>query len=169
MAYGLDQHAEGLVAIYDLGGGTFDISILRLTGGVFEVLATGGDSALGGDDFDHAIAGWIIESAGLSADLDPGAQRQLAANRLCRQRSPDQCLAALKWLYGDWKAELTREAFDALIEPMVARSLKACRRAVRDSGMELEDVHAVVMVGGSTRVPRVREAVAEAFGRRAVD
>ncbi|MCT1293296.1 Hsp70 family protein, partial [Pseudomonas aeruginosa] len=77
VAYGLDKGAEGLVAIYDLGGGTFDISILRLTRGVFEVLATGGDTALGGDDFDHAIAGWVIEQAGLSADLDPGSQRQL--------------------------------------------------------------------------------------------
>ncbi len=87
VAYGLDKGAEGVVAIYDLGGGTFDISILRLTRGVFEVLATGGDTALGGDDFDHAIAGWIIEQAGLSADLDPGAQRQSAADRLRGQGS----------------------------------------------------------------------------------
>ncbi|MGF6167159.1 molecular chaperone HscA [Pseudomonas moraviensis] len=165
VAYGLDQHAEGLVAIYDLGGGTFDISILRLTGGVFEVLATGGDSALGGDDFDHAIAGWIIESAGLSADLDPGAQRNLLQTA-CAAKEALTDAASVEVAYGDWKAQLTREAFDALIEPMVARSLKACRRAVRDSGIELEDVHAVVMVGGSTRVPRVREAVAEAFGRQ---
>jgi molecular chaperone HscA len=165
VAYGLDQHAEGLVAIYDLGGGTFDISILRLTGGVFEVLATGGDSALGGDDFDHAIAGWIIESAGLSADLDPGAQRNLLQTA-CAAKEALTDSASVEVAYGDWKAQLTREAFDALIEPMVARSLKACRRAVRDSGIELDDVHAVVMVGGSTRVPRVREAVAEAFGRQ---
>ncbi|MGH8349956.1 MAG: Fe-S protein assembly chaperone HscA, partial [Pseudomonas sp.] len=165
VAYGLDQHAEGLVAIYDLGGGTFDISILRLTGGVFEVLATGGDSALGGDDFDHAIAGWIIESAGLSADLDPGAQRNLLQTA-CVAKEALTNAASVEVAYGAWKAELTREAFNALIEPMVARSLKACRRAVRDSAIELEDVHAVVMVGGSTRVPRVREAVAEAFGRQ---
>jgi molecular chaperone HscA len=165
VAYGLDQHAEGLVAIYDLGGGTFDISILRLTGGVFEVLATGGDSALGGDDFDHAIAGWIIESAGLSADLDPGAQRHLLQTA-CAAKEALTNASTVEVAYGDWKAQLTREAFDALIEPMVARSLKACRRAVRDSGIELDEVHAVVMVGGSTRVPRVREAVAEAFGRQ---
>ncbi|OXR36571.1 Fe-S protein assembly chaperone HscA [Pseudomonas jessenii] len=165
VAYGLDQHAEGLVAIYDLGGGTFDISILRLTGGVFEVLATGGDSALGGDDFDHAIAGWIIEGAGLSADLDPGAQRQLLQTA-CAAKEALTSASSVEVAHGAWKAELTREVFDALIEPMVARSLKACRRAVRDSGVELEDVHAVVMVGGSTRVPRVREAVAEAFGRK---
>ncbi|MET0610259.1 MAG: Fe-S protein assembly chaperone HscA [Pseudomonas caspiana] len=165
VAYGLDQSAQGVVAIYDLGGGTFDISILRLTGGVFEVLATGGDSALGGDDFDHAIAGWIVSEAGLSADIDPSAQRSLlqaacnAKEALTSERSVDV-------EYGDWKSTLTREAFEALIEPMVARSLKSCRRAVRDAGIELDEVEAVVMVGGSTRVPRVRGAVAELFGRQ---
>ena len=165
VAYGLDQHAEGLVAIYDLGGGTFDISILRLTGGVFEVLATGGDSALGGDDFDHAIAGWIVEQAGLSADLDPGAQRHLL-QAACAAKEALSDAASVTVAYADWSAELTREGFNALIEPMVARSLKACRRAVRDSNVELEEIGAVVMVGGSTRVPRVREAVAELFGRQ---
>ena len=165
VAYGLDQHAEGLVAIYDLGGGTFDISILRLTGGVFEVLATGGDSALGGDDFDHAIAGWIVEQAGLSADLDPGAQRHLL-QAACAAKEALTDAASVTVAYADWSAELTRKGFDALIEPMVARSLKACRRAVRDSNVELEEIGAVVMVGGSTRVPRVREAVAELFGRQ---
>ncbi|NWB98047.1 Fe-S protein assembly chaperone HscA [Pseudomonas gingeri] len=165
VAYGLDQNAEGVVAIYDLGGGTFDISILRLTRGVFEVLATGGDSALGGDDFDHAIAGWIIEQAGLSADLDPGTQRHLLQTA-CAAKEALTDATSVEVVYGDWRAALTREAFDALIEPMVARSLKACRRAVRDSNVELDEVQAVVMVGGSTRVPRVREAVAEMFGRQ---
>ncbi|QZI71893.1 Fe-S protein assembly chaperone HscA [Pseudomonas protegens] len=165
VAYGLDQHAEGVVAIYDLGGGTFDVSILRLTGGVFEVLATGGDTALGGDDFDHAIAGWIIEGAGLSADLDPGTQRNLLQTA-CAAKEALTSAASVEVVHGDWRAALTREAFDALIEPMVARSLKACRRAVRDSNVELDEVQAVVMVGGSTRVPRVREAVAEMFGRQ---
>ncbi|MPQ69825.1 MULTISPECIES: Fe-S protein assembly chaperone HscA [unclassified Pseudomonas] len=165
VAYGLDQNAEGVVAIYDLGGGTFDISILRLTRGVFEVLATGGDSALGGDDFDHAIAGWIIEQAGLSADLDPGTQRHLLQTA-CAAKEALTDAASVEVVYGDWRAALSREAFDALIEPMVARSLKACRRAVRDSNVELDEVQAVVMVGGSTRVPRVREAVAEMFGRQ---
>ncbi|WP_314916020.1 Fe-S protein assembly chaperone HscA [Pseudomonas helleri] len=164
VAYGLDQQAEGVVAIYDLGGGTFDISILRLTGGVFEVLATGGDSALGGDDFDHAIASWIVEQAGLSADLDPGAQRQLL-QIACAAKEALTDASSVPVSFGDWQAVLTRDAFNALIEPMVARSLKACRRAVRDANIELEDVQAVVMVGGSTRVPRVREAVAEMFGR----
>ncbi|MFS2160830.1 Fe-S protein assembly chaperone HscA [Pseudomonas sp. Pseusp122] len=165
VAYGLDQHAQGVVAIYDLGGGTFDISILRLTGGVFEVLATGGDSALGGDDFDHAIASWIVSSAGLSADIDPSAQRSLL-QVACAAKEALTDAASVEVAYGDWKGELTRDAFNGLIESMLARSLKACRRAVRDAGIEIEEVEAVVMVGGSTRVPRVREAVGELFGRK---
>ena len=165
VAYGLDQSAEGVVAIYDLGGGTFDISILRLTGGVFEVLATGGDSALGGDDFDHAIASWMIENAGLSADLDPGTQRTLLQAACAAKEALTQA-SSVTVSFGDWSAELTREAFESLIEPMVARSLKACRRAVRDANIEIDEVQAVVMVGGSTRVPRVREAVAQMFGRQ---
>ncbi|RAS32746.1 MULTISPECIES: Fe-S protein assembly chaperone HscA [unclassified Pseudomonas] len=164
VAYGLDQNAEGLVAIYDLGGGTFDISILRLTAGVFEVLATGGDTALGGDDFDHAIAGWIIEQAGLSADLDPATQRQLL-QAACAAKEALTDADSVSVSHGAWQGELSRAAFEAMIEPLVARSLKACRRAVRDSGVELEEVGAVVMVGGSTRVPRVREAVGALFGR----
>ncbi len=165
VAYGLDQQAEGLVAIYDLGGGTFDISILRLTGGVFEVLATGGDSALGGDDFDHAIAGWIIREAGLSTDIAPGQQRSLlqSACAVKEALSHDE-LVVVK--HADWTGELSRQQFVELIEPMVARSLKACKRAVRDAGIELLDVEAVVMVGGSTRVPYVRQAVAALFARQ---
>ena len=164
VAYGLDQHAEGVVAIYDLGGGTFDISVLRLTGGVFEVLATGGDSALGGDDFDHAIAGWIVEQAGISSDLDPMQQRLLLeAACTAKEALTDSASASLS--YAGWAGRLSREQFEALIEPMLARSLKACRRAVRDAGIELDEVEAVVMVGGSTRVPRVRQAVAELFAR----
>lgn len=164
VAYGLDQKAEGVVAIYDLGGGTFDISILRLTGGVFEVLATGGDSALGGDDFDHAVADWIIQQAGISNDLDPATQRSLL-QAACAAKEALTEADSVELSHGDWRAVLSREQFEVLIEPMVARSLKACRRAVRDSGVELEEVSAVVMVGGSTRVPRVREAVGELFGR----
>ncbi|AGI25650.1 chaperone protein HscA [Pseudomonas sp. ATCC 13867] len=164
VAYGLDKNAEGVVAIYDLGGGTFDISILRLTRGVFEVLATGGDTALGGDDFDHAIAGWIIEQAGISADLDPGAQRRLLQTA-CAAKEALTSSASVAVAYGSWAGELTRARMESLIDPLIQRSLKSCRRAVRDSGVELEEVSAVVMVGGSTRVPRVRELVGELFGR----
>jgi len=164
VAYGLDQSAEGVVAVYDLGGGTFDISILRLTRGVFEVLATGGDSALGGDDFDHAIASWMVERAGLSADLDPGEQRHLLQLACAAKESlTDSDTVSLS--YGDWQGSLTRDAFESLVEPLIARTLKACRRAVRDAELDVEDVEAVVMVGGSTRVPRVRQAVGELFGR----
>ncbi|WP_437270525.1 Fe-S protein assembly chaperone HscA [Stutzerimonas balearica] len=163
VAYGLDRQAEGVVAIYDLGGGTFDISILRLTKGVFEVLATGGDTALGGDDFDHVIAGWILQQSGGSSDLPPSAQRALL-RVACDAKEQLSDSAAVEVAYGDWWGVLTRQAFESLIEPFVARSLKACRRAVRDSGVELEEVTAVVMVGGSTRVPYVRRMVGELFG-----
>ena len=165
VAYGLDKGAEGLVAIYDLGGGTFDISILRLTRGVFEVLATGGDTALGGDDFDHAVAGWILEQAGASADLDPGAQRALL-KIACDAKEQLTNAESVELAYGGWSGVLTRNQFHELIDPMIARSLKSCRRALRDSSLEAEEVSAVVMVGGSTRVPRVREKVGEMFGRQ---
>ncbi|WP_312254672.1 Fe-S protein assembly chaperone HscA [Stutzerimonas nitrititolerans] len=165
VAYGLDRQAEGVVAIYDLGGGTFDISILRLTKGVFEVLATGGDTALGGDDFDHAVAGWILEQAGASADLDPGAQRALL-KIACDAKEQLTNAESVELAYGGWSGVLTRNQFHELIDPMIARSLKSCRRALRDSSLEAEEVSAVVMVGGSTRVPRVREKVGEMFGRQ---
>ncbi|MBK3756513.1 Fe-S protein assembly chaperone HscA [Stutzerimonas frequens] len=164
VAYGLDRQAEGVVAIYDLGGGTFDISILRLTKGVFEVLATGGDTALGGDDFDHAVADWIVVQAGVSGDLTPGSQRELL-KLACDAKERLSSADAVTINYAGWSGELRRETFDSLIEPLVARSLKSCRRAVRDSGVELEEITAVVMVGGSTRVPRVRSAVGQLFGR----
>ena len=164
VAYGLDRQAEGVVAIYDLGGGTFDISILRLTKGVFEVLATGGDTALGGDDFDHAVAGWVLDQAGISGDLEPGAQRELLKIACAaKERLSDADSAPVS--YAGWQGQLDRATFDALIEPMVARSLKACRRAVRDSSIEADEVSAVVMVGGSTRVPLVRSLVGQLFGR----
>ncbi|MBA1264194.1 Fe-S protein assembly chaperone HscA [Stutzerimonas stutzeri] len=165
VAYGLDRQAEGVVAIYDLGGGTFDISILRLTKGVFEVLATGGDTALGGDDFDHAIASWILAQAGASADLAPGAQREVL-KLACEAKERLTTAESVELNYADWQGVLTRATFHELVDPLIARSLKACRRALRDSAVELDEVHAVVMVGGSTRVPRVRERVGEMFGRQ---
>ncbi|MCW8161027.1 Fe-S protein assembly chaperone HscA [Stutzerimonas stutzeri] len=164
VAYGLDRQAEGVVAIYDLGGGTFDISILRLTKGVFEVLATGGDTALGGDDFDHAVADWILQQAGVSEDLAPGEQRELL-KIACDAKERLSVDETVQVAYAGWAGELHRETFDALIEPLIARSLRSCRRAVRDSGVELDEITAVVMVGGSTRVPKVRSSVGQLFGR----
>src|SRR5690554_4693419 len=163
VAYGLDQQAEGVVVVYDLGGGTFDVSILRLTAGVFEVLATGGDSALGGDDFDHAIAGWIMQKAGISTDLPPGEQRQLL-RLACAAKEELSNSDSTQISFGDWQAELGRAELEQLVQPLVARSLRACRRALRDAAVELDEISAVVLVGGSTRVPMVREQVKQLFG-----
>lgn len=162
VAYGLDQQAEGVIVVYDLGGGTFDVSILRLSQGVFEVLATGGDSALGGDDFDHAIAGWIMQQAGVSTDLPPGEQRQLL-RLACAAKEQLSSQDTVPLSYADWQGELSLAEFNALIEPLIARSLRACRRALRDAKIELDQIDSVVMVGGSTRVPLVREQVAGLF------
>ncbi len=164
IAYGLDSGQEGVIAVYDLGGGTFDISILRLHRGVFEVMATGGDSALGGDDFDHLLADWLKEQAGLSDQLDARTQRELldaAASIKHGLTDAD----AVSCTFAGWQGTVTRSQFDELIQPLVKRTLQACRRALRDAGLEQEEVLEVVMVGGSTRVPLVRERVGEFFGR----
>ncbi|MBZ6066266.1 Fe-S protein assembly chaperone HscA [Aeromonas schubertii] len=163
IAYGLDSGQEGVIAVYDLGGGTFDISILRLHRGVFEVMATGGDSALGGDDFDHLLAHWIREQAGVST-LSPGEQRRLL-DLACdtKQRLTDEAVVTVA--FGNWQGEVTRALFDELVQPLVKRTLLACRRALKDAGVEADEVLEVVMVGGSTRVPLVRERVGEFFGR----
>lgn len=164
VAYGLDSGQEGLIAVYDLGGGTFDISILRLHRGVFEVLATGGDSALGGDDFDHALADWLLAQLDLARALTPQEQRQLL-DLACdaKERLTAQDSVAFSFL--DWQGELSRSQFDALIQPLVKKTLLACRRALKDAGVTAEEVLEVVMVGGSTRVPLVREQVAGYFGK----
>ena len=164
IAYGLDSGQEGVIAVYDLGGGTFDISILRLHRGVFEVMATGGDSALGGDDFDHLLADWLKEQAGLSGQLDARTQRELldAAASIKHGLTDADAVACA---FAGWQGTVTRSQFDELIQPLVKRTLQACRRALRDAGLEQEEVLEVVMVGGSTRVPLVRELVGEFFHR----
>ncbi|MFQ2213059.1 Fe-S protein assembly chaperone HscA [Aeromonas dhakensis] len=164
IAYGLDSGQEGVIAVYDLGGGTFDISILRLHRGVFEVMATGGDSALGGDDFDHLLADWLKEQAGLSGQLDARTQRELLdAAAAVKHGLTDADTVACA--FAGWQGTVTRSQFDQLIQPLVKRTLLACRRALRDAGLEQEEVLEVVMVGGSTRVPLVRELVGEFFQR----
>ena len=166
VAYGLDSGAEGVVAIYDLGGGTFDISLLRLKNGVFEVLATGGDSALGGDDFDRAIAEWVISESGFEAKISLQQLRALMLEgRKAKEVLTNAESVAIQFVEGDltFDGTLTREKFDELIAPMMSQSIKACRRAVRDSDVELGDIKNVVLVGGSTRVPAVIKAVGDYF------
>ena len=164
IAYGLDSGQEGVIAVYDLGGGTFDISILRLSRGVFEVLATGGDTALGGDDFDLVLADWIIEQSARKPENDSQYRELIElANRLKQELSNSM---EVQIHYGNWLGSITREQFNELIQPLVKRSLLACRRALKDAGVEAEEVNEVVMVGGSTRVPYVREQVGEFFQKQ---
>lgn len=167
VAYGLDRAEDGLHAIYDLGGGTFDISVLRLDKGVFEVLATGGDSALGGDDFDYAIAEWIMLQAGVDKDADRSLLRQLLREACIAKEVLSVAEVAplsIELEAGvQWHGELTRTQLDALIESLVRKTIRACRRTLRDAGISAEQIQEVVMVGGSTRVLRVREAVGDLF------
>lgn len=164
IAYGLDSGQEGVIAVYDLGGGTFDISILRLHRGVFEVMATGGDSALGGDDFDHLLADWIKEQAGLAGALDARLQRELLDTAAAVKHGLTEA-DTVSCTFAGWQGEVSRARFDALILPLVKRTLLACRRALKDAGLGADEVLEVVMVGGSTRVPLVREQVGDFFGR----
>ncbi|ECU7778661.1 Fe-S protein assembly chaperone HscA [Salmonella enterica subsp. enterica serovar Abony] len=164
IAYGLDSGKEGVIAVYDLGGGTFDISILRLSRGVFEVLATGGDSALGGDDFDHLLADYIREQAGIADRSDNRVQRELLDAAIAAKIALSDADTVRVNVAG-WQGEITCEQFNDLISALVKRTLLACRRALKDAGVEPQDVLEVVMVGGSTRVPLVRERVGEFFGR----
>ncbi|EMA9860279.1 Fe-S protein assembly chaperone HscA [Salmonella enterica] len=164
IAYGLDSGKEGVIAVYDLGGGTFDISILRLSRGVFEVLATGGDSALGGDDFDHLLADYIREQAGIADRSDNRVQRELLDAAIAAKIALSDADTVRVNVAG-WQGEITREQFNDLISALVKRTLLACRLALKDAGVEPQDVLEVVMVGGSTRVPLVRERVGEFFGR----
>ena len=171
LAYGLDQRNEGTVAVYDFGGGTFDVSILKMERGIFEVKATGGDTRLGGDDVDEAIAGWLLASARVPAETATRRDVQALARRAaeeakCRLSSTDATEVAMTLPDGTRLAQtLTRVDFDRLIAPIVERTLAPCRQALADAGMGPADVDAVVLVGGSTRIPLVRAKVAELFGR----
>ncbi|HET9821133.1 MAG TPA: Fe-S protein assembly chaperone HscA [Burkholderiaceae bacterium] len=167
VAYGLDNASEGLYAVYDLGGGTFDISLLRLARGVFEVVATGGDAALGGDDFDAALAAWALNQAGLHAVSPRDRRLVLVAARAAKESLTASTEATLSCALeaGTLSVPVTRAQFDALTRPLVERTLAAVRRVLRDAHVGRSEVQGVVLVGGSTRMPCVRTAVGELFGR----
>lgn len=169
VAYGLDNSEEGIVAIYDLGGGTFDISLLKMQQGIFEVLATAGDTSLGGDDIDNLLVRWLLDKAGvadLSSENEEAAAKQYA--RSLKEALSDTETVDVSWQDGQgnaWDGVLTRAEFNELLEPLVLKTLKPCRQVLRDAEIERGDVTAVVMVGGSTRVPLVRDRVSEFFER----
>ena len=163
IAYGLDSGQEGVIAVYDLGGGTFDVSILRLSRGVFEVLATGGDTALGGDDFDHLLADWIVAKTGVQPQNEQQKRHLLELAIQTKIALTDQLTTTID--YQNHQLKVSRTQFNDLIQPLVKRSLMACRRALKDASITAEEVREVVMVGGSTRVPYVREQVGEFFQR----
>ena len=167
IAYGLDNASEGVYAIYDLGGGTFDISILRLTKGVFEVLATGGDSALGGDDYDRALADWVMKQAGVQARTPQDKAIAIIAARACKEElSATHCAACHACIGGEnVRFEVVNEQFEKLTAELTQRTMAAVRKTLRDARLGKDDIKGVVMVGGSTRMPQIQQAVADFFGR----
>ena len=167
IAYGLDNASEGVYAVYDLGGGTFDISILRLSAGVFEVLATGGDSALGGDDYDRALADWILAQSGLTVTSPEDQAALLAAARACKEALTDEQIAPVELQLEGGRIDLSvnRSEFETVTAALTARTLQALRKVQRDSQQSKGDIQGVVMVGGSTRMPHIQTAVGEFFGQ----
>ncbi len=168
IAYGLDHAAEGTYAVYDLGGGTFDISVLKLSKGVFEVLATGGDSALGGDDFDHRLFCWLIERARLLPLSQHDARALMVkAREVKEQLSGEMEVRANAVLSTGEVVDLPASSrdFSRMTQPLVDKTLAACRKALQDAGIKPHDVDGVVMVGGATRMPHVRKAVGAFFGQ----
>ncbi|HEX2011773.1 MAG TPA: Fe-S protein assembly chaperone HscA [Roseateles sp.] len=167
IAYGLDNASEGLYAVYDLGGGTFDISLLRLAKGVFEVVATGGDAALGGDDFDRVLADWALAEAGRTAASAHDKRAMLVAARAAKETlsGAESATLVARLDGGELRAEVTRERFEQLVKPLVDKTLTSVRRVLRDAKLKAGEVQGTVMVGGSTRMPCVRAAVGQLFGR----
>jgi molecular chaperone HscA len=167
IAYGLDNASQGVFAVYDLGGGTFDISILRLSAGVFEVLATGGDSALGGDDYDRALADWLLQQSHLQIDSPEDQSRLMAHARACKEALSDAPIvtAEVELSTGDIDLALNRDQFEAATAALTQRTLQAVKKVLRDASLSKDDIDGVVMVGGSTRMPQVLRAVGEFFGK----
>ena len=163
IAYGLENSNEGIIVVFDLGGGTFDVSILKLSRGVFEVLATGGDSALGGDDFDHSIAEWLYGQAGLDRSLSPKEQRLLLeTSKAAKEELTKSDRVDIDVL--DWHGTLTIEIFNEMVQTLVDKTIRACRRALRDANIAKNEINNVVLVGGSTRMPIIKEKVEQFFG-----
>ncbi len=163
LAYGLDKGSQGTFAVYDLGGGTFDVSILKLVDGVFEVKSTGGDSALGGDDFDRAIAQRVLQAMGQSSPTPSLVAETLAASRRAKEALTDAPEVTLT--VGGHSQVLRREDFESWIQPLIQKTGLVCRRALKDAGVTAAELDGVILVGGATRVPAVRRFVAEQFGR----
>ena len=166
IAYGLDQSSEGVYAVYDLGGGTFDISILRLTRGVFEVLATGGDSALGGDDYDRALVEFVQSTTSCVVATPSDKAQVMVAARACKEAlsQHDSVQFEVTLSSGAVACTVTRAQFEETCKPLTQRTLNAVRKALRDAGLQKQDIQGVVMVGGSTRMPHIQTAVADLLG-----
>lgn len=165
VAYGLDSEDQGNVIVFDLGGGTFDVSLLSLKRGVFEVLATGGDTSLGGDDVDHLIADWIASQMRESAPSEvPSKARLLQLANAAKHQLSDQKVATIS--SGAWSAQLDEATLGELTKQLIRKTITSCRRVLRDAGLQTSDIDNIVMVGGSTRMPLVRDAVAEFFGKQ---
>ncbi|SDP81921.1 molecular chaperone HscA [Rhodoferax sp. OV413] len=167
IAYGLDNASEGIYAVYDLGGGTFDISILRLSQGVFEVIATGGDAALGGDDYDRALADWVLAQTGQQAATASDKVALQTAARACKEAlsATDVVAISADLSSGNLRFDVKKSDFEAATAPLTARTMAAVRKALRDAKLGVDEVQGTVMVGGSTRMPQVQQAVAAFFGR----
>ena len=163
IAYGLDNGSEGVFAVYDLGGGTFDVSILRLSKGVFEVIATGGDSALGGDDYDRALAELVLNATGRSWGTDEDKSYLLAQARACKQALSNEHTHLFEVVMSDGVLShvVSREQFEQAVEHLTKKTLQAVKKALRDASLQAADIQGVVMVGGSTRMPHVQSAVGE--------
>lgn len=168
IAYGLDRREDSLVAVFDLGGGTFDFSLLHLQNGIFEVIAVGGDAHLGGDDFDHCIADWILDSAQIDDLADTEVGNLLAVAKRAKEKLTHQSEVKILWpsdLYGEIALTLSRQQFDSMVRPLVEKAVQVCRRTLNQAQLETDEIAQVVLVGGATRVPLVQQAVADCFNK----